>query len=335
MCNFFFISALIFILASTGQAQIPSFPQIISECDYCGCSQGISPLETGSTGIRYEFRSLALGAQYTGSQKQPNPFDESENFTTNQLTLFYHISPEVPITLSVSLPYVSRVAEEAEDNGLLASTKTSGIGDIIFFARYHHHHYSDEATIGLSFGAGIKLPTGRADITGIDGALIDPDLRPGTGTTDILLSISGLWSVDKLGFSGNLDGGIITGRGAQMDSGGYHKYGNWINGDITARYRIVPNDISESNLYLLLGLGAEYRAHETLGSDEIAVSGGSIIYLASGLRYIISTAIAADASIQIPLYQNLGFDPADPSSNQRGQKFRIVAGLQYNIPSHI
>src|SRR5947209_9586250 len=239
-------------------AQLWSIPaqsvQIISECDYCGCAQGILPLETGSTGIRYDFRSLQLGSKYNGSQKQLNPLGEGESFTTNQFTFFYHVSPEVPITFSLSLPYVSRLAEEATDNRILAPKKASGIGDVTAFARYHHHDYSGEATLGLSFGAGVKLATGQTDITQ-DGALIDPDLRPGTGTTDFLFSVSGLWSIYNFGISGNLDGGFITGKGAPMNDGTRHKYGNWINGDITGRYRLAPIDVSEWNIYFLLGLG--------------------------------------------------------------------------------
>jgi hypothetical protein len=331
----FVISICLIFLTQSAYSQTSSLPSdaekdIVSKCDYCGCSQGISPLETGSTGIRYDFRSLSLGAQYHGSEKQKNPLAEGESFITNQFTFFYHLSRELPITFSLSLPYVYRLSTEAEESGAVTSTKSSGIGDIQIFGRYHLHDYAGEATIGLSFGAGVKLPTGQTNVAQ-NGVLIDPDLRPGTGSTDFLLSLSGLWSMYEIGISGNLDGSIITGRGAKMDDGSYHKYGNWINCDITARYRLAPADVSESNLYLLLGLGAEFRGHETLDNKKIAASGGSAVYLAPGLRYIISMAIAADASIQLPLYQNLGFDPSNPDESQRGQKFRIIAGVQYHL----
>jgi hypothetical protein len=333
--KFYFIAPLFFLFSQSGIAQFCRNPldrmNIVSNCDYCQCSQGISPMETGSTGIRYEVRSLYRGAVYFGTDKQPNPHDESETYLTNQLTLSYRIS-ESPITLSLSVPHVVRQSHSVGDAVALPlqTDKGEGIGDITTTIRYNHKHYIDESIIALSIAAGIKLPTGKDDIALPSGDYLDAHLQPGTGTTDFIIGGSGLWSLDRFGIVANLNYNIVSGTGAPSSNKGHHKFGNYFYGDVTVRYRIIPSDISESNLSLLLGIGGEFHAKETLNDVPISASGETIIYITPGIKYILSQSISADALIQLPIYQNLGWDPA-AQENQRGQAYRIIAGLQYTL----
>src|SRR5579872_7303200 len=109
--KFFLAIILLLFFAKVSGAQLCQAPlgglNIVSECDYCGCAQGISPLQTGSTGIRYDIGSLYLNAPYNGSEKQPNPSNNTETFLTNKLTLFYRFSGS-EFTASLSIPYVNR-----------------------------------------------------------------------------------------------------------------------------------------------------------------------------------------------------------------------------------
>ena len=323
------IFVLLFVVAFSGpgkaQLCLPAISgdNVISKCDYCQCSQGISPMETGSTGIRFDIGSLYLGAPYTGSARQPNPDNVNESFLTNRITLSYRISTS-PFTVSLGVPYVVRKSEEPGGNGLpLQTFKADGIGDIVTTVRFNHKHYIDESMVAFSISAGAKLATGKSDLTLLSGGYLDPDLQPGTGTTDMLFGAAGFWSLDRIGVGANATVGIVTGRGAPEAGGQYHKYGNYINGEINARYRIVPAEINESNLSLTLGLGAETRAHETSGGRQIENSGGSIIYIAPGFKYIISASMSADGVVQIPIHQYLG------GNGQLGQNYRILAGMQY------
>src|SRR5258708_4681187 len=113
--KFFPVFFSLFLFATISKAQFcqPSVSglNIISECDYCQCSQGISPFETGSTGIRLEGRSLYRGVAYNGSEKQPNPNDIYESYLTSQLVVNYR-APESPFTFSALIPYVVRQAHD-------------------------------------------------------------------------------------------------------------------------------------------------------------------------------------------------------------------------------
>jgi hypothetical protein len=257
--------------------------------------------------------------------------NQNEIFQTERASFYYRI-PVSPLTASLEIPYVERQSKVPQDDGTLPLTTSSGsgVGDIIARIRYTHQHYIDESTIAYSAAFGIQLPTGQTDIKAPDGGYLDPDLQPGAGTTNFLFGGSIFLSFDRVGFGASASAGILTGKGAPEDSGQFHKYGNFLSGEINFRYRILPAEISESNLSIVLGLGAETRGHETQGRQDIIASGGSLIYLAPGLKYIVSQGISADASFHIPLYQNLGWDPAT-GGFQMGESYRFIAGMQFTL----
>jgi hypothetical protein len=303
----------------------------ISECDYCGCAQGISPLETGATGVRIEYSTLDLNAQYAGSQKQPNPSNQYEVLQTERTSLYYRFAGSA-FTASLEIPYVERHSSVLQDDPTLPlyTSGASGLGDVIGRMRYTVQQYIDESTLAYSASFGVQLPTGRTNIAPPGGGFLDPDLEPGAGTTNLLIGGNAFWSFDRIGFGVNANVGILTGKGAPEDSGQYHKYGNFLNGEINFRYRILPVEISESNLSVTLAIGAETRAHETQGGQDIAASGGTLVFVSPGLKYIISQGIAADASFHIPIYEYFNWDPV-AGDTQFGETYRFVAGLQFSL----
>ncbi|MFI5263307.1 MAG: hypothetical protein ACHQM6_02195 [Candidatus Kapaibacterium sp.] len=328
----FFLATVVFgLLSQHAKAQL--LPSVVSqvpvsECDYCGCAQGISPLETGSTGVRLEYSTLYLNAQYQGSQKQPNPSKQYEVLQAERASFYYRFAGS-PFTASLEVPYVERQSRVVQDPTMpLYTSGASGVGDIIARMRYTHQHYVDESTIAYSASFGIQFPTGKTDIAPSGGGFLDPDLEPGFGTTNFLFGANVFWSFDRIGFGVNASVGILTGKGAPEDSGQFHKYGNFLNGEISFRYRILPADISESNLSITLALGAETRAHETQGGQDITASGGSLVFVTPGLKYIASQSLSADVSFHIPVYENLAWD-AVAGAMQFGETYRIVAGIQF------
>src|SRR5665213_2995982 len=70
-------------------AQLP--PGIYSECDFCGCSMGISPLTMNGSSIRFDTRYTVLSQQYLNGNEITFPTDQSyvsnETFFTNTLDL--------------------------------------------------------------------------------------------------------------------------------------------------------------------------------------------------------------------------------------------------------
>jgi hypothetical protein len=330
----FFAGILVFLFSSESRAQLlPSLvsQDPISKCDYCGCAQGISPLETGSTGARLEYTTLYLGAPYYGSAKQPNPANQNEIFQTERASFYYRLAGS-PFTASLEIPYVERQSQTPQSDASLPlfTLRGTGVGDVIARIRYTHLQYVDESTIAYSTAFGIQFPTGRTDFTDPRGGPLDPDLQPGAGTTNLLFGANIFISFDRIAFGATASAGILTGKGAPEDSGQFHKYGNFLTGEINARYRILPAEMSESNLSIVLALAAETRGHETQGGQDVTASGGTLVYIAPGLKYIVSQGISADISFHIPLYQYLGWDPI-AGAFQMGESYRFVAGMQFTL----
>lgn len=294
--------------------RLPQAPR--SECDYCQCSQGLSPLEAGASGIRFEVRSLSLGNRYQGATKLPNPNGVNESYLTNQLLFFYHIEA-TPLTVVANMPYVIRRARTYPEDGStsIITPIANGVGDVSLLVRAIDQSSWDDALVVLSISAGVKLPTGSTD-RHFGDEFMDIDLQPGSGSVDLLLGGGAIWSMDRTTMGLNLLGGI-TGTGARG-----HRYGDYLNGELSARYRIVPDDVAMSALFATLGIGAETRATEVQDGAVLDDSGGSILYLAPGLQYHLNELLSIDAKIEIPLHQYL-------SGEQFGETYRFVGGLQW------
>src|SRR5882724_5778267 len=112
-----------------GFANRPQLPSVtISECDFCLCSEGISPLEMGKTGIRYDVRYLKMDHQYQDGHFVPNGASEAETYLTNTLTFNYQALPN--FSVSFALPYTSRQMTPVAGLSDEAPIANSGIGDI-------------------------------------------------------------------------------------------------------------------------------------------------------------------------------------------------------------
>ncbi len=340
MKSLFIWVAIIIFLSAGAKAQwcphgIPVAPT--SECDYCIASQGVSPLEAGSSGLRWDVRSLYLGANYSGTTKLPAT-EANETYLTNQLTGFYHLLDG--LCAVVIVPYTIRTAHQpeggepvmisshpkstqpqhaiGETGGALERVTANGLGDIIAMARYTLLQFSGEESQTMfisSVSAGVKLPTGKTDVMH-DGEYLDSHLQPGSGSTDLVLGVSGLMASGRFALAANLLGSI-TGTGARG-----HRFGNYINADLTSRYRLWVGDDDVRSLAATFGLSGELRAHELQDGQEDDDSGGSVIYVAPGLQYFLSQSISFEASFYAPVYHYLG-------GSQLGESYRFMGGVQY------
>lgn len=295
---------------------LPASP--LSECDYCECSQGLTALEAGGSGIRYEVRSLLLGSKYEGSNSIPNPDNLHESYLTNQFTFFYRFS-ETPLTAVVNVPYVVRTASDfPEDGGTkIVSPSANGFGDLSLMLRASDQTSWDDALVVLSATAGVKLPTGSTDRQ-FAGEYMDIDLQPGSGSTDWLAGVGAIWSRERWTFGINALAGF-TGTGVRG-----HRYGNYANADVGARFRLLPDEAASTALFLTFACGGEIRAKETQDGTPIDDSGGSIFFVAPGLRVHFSDVFSFDARAEIPVRQYL-------NGEQFGQSYRLTGGVQWML----
>jgi hypothetical protein len=298
-----------------------------SACEYCLIGQGISPLETQSgAGMRVAQRYSLLDSVYEGTHKRENP-GVTEQYWTTELSGFYSVNDK--LTVLVTLP-----VRETWGDGELATTPSgdpdredisggaTGIGDLSLLGRYTlmSRHTLDASTI-VAGVLGIKLPTGNTDRYGDTGEFLDAHLQLGTGSTDLLVGVSMNHAVGRYAVSANLLASI-AGKGEAGDM--KHQFGDSINYDVTARYRLSPEVSGESAnaLHVSLGINGEYRGKEKLDGATVSDSGGHTIYLTPGLQYQMAAHWVFEGTYQHAVYHDL-------NELQLGENYKLFGAVTY------
>jgi hypothetical protein len=296
------------------QAQSVEPGGVYSACDFCLASQGISPLEAGASGIRVDLRYLHVGTIYLNGSKADNEHQELETHLTQQYSLLLSLSPR--LTLSAIVPVAKRYSEESEEDGRLATGRQFGLADISVLARYKLLVAHDmERTTILSLNAGVKAPTGRTNGRDNQGNLLDAHVQLGTGSTDFLTGGSVMMAWEKFALILNVLGALTT-EGANG-----HRFGNMLNYEGVARYRIMPDDYEGTFVFASLGINGEWRAREVQDGSPVDDSGGNVTYISPGLQIMFTPEFSLEAAYQFPVLHAL-------HGRQLGEDYRIMTGLQ-------
>jgi hypothetical protein len=297
-------------------------------CDFCLLSQGISPLDTmKGTGIKISERYTVLDQVYQGTSEKANPGAKETHWTT-ELTGFYGITPE--FMLMAVVPYKNGMTTgelmQNPDGTLDLDTggagRASGLGDVALMGRYTFlKKETPETTTVMAGVAGVKLPTGGTSARTRSGEFLDSHLQAGTGSTDYLLGLSFSHSLKRFSLSANLLG-TIAGSGKFGTT--EHEFGNSMNYDVTAKYRLIPEAFSPMKPQLFAALGLNGEAREREKEDHVAVpdSGGNTVYLSPGLQLVLAPHWIAELSYQRAIHHNL-------YGTQLGETYKVITGVTY------
>jgi hypothetical protein len=294
-------------------------------CDFCLLSQGISPLDTmKGSGIKISERYTVLDQIYRGTDKQLNQ-GVKEAHSTTEVTGFYGITPEFMLLAVVPYKYGKTTGDPMPDGtpDTTMAGNASGFGDVAFLGRYTFlKKETPDITTVLAALAGVKFPTGRTNARTADGMMyLDSHLQPGTGSTDYLLGLSFSHSLARFSVSANLLGTI---PGSGTFGATQHEFGNSLNYDVTAKYRLVPGEFTpmKPQLFAALGINGEARAREKEDHVTVPDSGGNTVYLSPGLQLVLAPHWIADLSYQHAIYHNL-------YGTQLGETSKVVTGVTY------
>jgi hypothetical protein len=292
----------------------PGLPGSFNACDFCLASQGISPLEVGSSGMRIDVRYLSVGTLYRDGSRATNSDQELESHLTQQYTLFFALDNS--FSLSAVVPVPRRHSEQVTSQGEMITGNQFGLGDVSLLVRFKPLVTHDvEATYILSLVGGVKLPTGKTDGHDSQGGLLDAHVQLGTASTDILAGGSGFATTERFTFIVNLLGSY-TGKGANG-----HQFGNSLNYDATVRYRTWPEEYDFPQVFLTLSLIGELRGRETQDRTIDPNSGGNVLYASPGLQVFITPGLTFELSYQQPFVHTL-------NGQQLGEDFRLISGMQ-------
>lgn len=298
-------------------------------CDYCILSTGISPLDTiKGSGMRVNSRYTLMDKTYKGTEEIKTAGRPKEEFWTTEITGFFGVTEDftvlgvVPLKRNKMRGHLHvRGDGELEIHG--DKGNESGLGDIAVLGRLSLlRRHSLDSTTTVAALAGVKLPTGKTDgRTEAGDEFLDAHMQLGTGSTDLLVGLSASHAVQRLTLLANLLGSV-TGDGR---SGGVeHNYGNLLNYDMGAKYRVYPGayPAAQGQLFLAMSVNGELRQRETNEGVEDKNSGGHTAYLSPGIQLVLAQRWVLEAAYSQAVYHNL-------YGTQTGERFKTNAGVTY------
>ncbi|MBI5234994.1 MAG: hypothetical protein HY886_01955, partial [Deltaproteobacteria bacterium] len=133
--------------------------------------------------------------------------------------------------------------------------------------------------------------------------------------------LSASHAVQRLTLLANLLGSVTgDGRSGEVE----HNYGNILNYDIGAKYRVYPYVVAPANaqLFLAMSINGELRQRETNEGVEDKNSGGHTAYLSPGIQLVLGQNWVVEAAYSQAVYHNL-------YGAQTGERFKTNAGVTY------
>ena len=226
----------------------------------------------------------------------PAHHDEVRTLNKNWFaTADYGFSAEWGATLVV--PIVNREHEHIHNHRgeqIVERWSFTDLGDMRLTGRWQRANTPDAdhaSTFGATFG--LKLPTGKFDVTNAEGEPAERSLQPGTGTTDLILTGYFREALP------NLDSSWFAQVGAQLplNSRDQYKPGNQFGVDAGWRYDATDK------LGLMLQANFRWKGRDSGAEAEPEDSGGRSVTLAPGLSYSFTPNVQLYGYVQLPIYQ--------------------------------
>lgn len=264
-------------------------------CDVCGCSIGgnyfgiLPGFQRHFIGLRWfsESSNTALSSKAL----QAGDFHSSEQFQS--LDLMARFNPSHRWQALLVAPYRNY---RQTDSG--NSSQSKGLGDVSLMANYILFNTGDSIKYRwrqtLSVGGGIKLPTGQNKIAASDGALLHPNLQPGTGSTDFLLSAA--YTLRRKGWGGTADM-LLRLNTANKQS---YLFGNHLSGSVKLFYWTNLGQVA-----LLPNAGIFMDAAQANRDNNVRIDGSEGIsnFATLGLDAYFGH-FSAGANFQPPVWQS-------------------------------
>lgn len=259
---------------------------------------GLRPISVGDLyfDLTYDYntqRSLLSGSEVLDDNRRAR--------NTNALLLrgSYGLTDKLAVTGMVSwINEIENVEAFAGDNRFSAT----GIGDALLIAQYN---LIQKQFVNLLFGTGVKFPLGRTDIRDPEtGLLLNPDLQPGSGSWDLILSArfekQHVWK-DNLTFIAELTSRLNT-EADRFEGQQAYQFGREYRLNIGFRDRyLVGHLLIDPTLNFL------YRRSEAdqVRGSTVPNTGGHWVHMTPGVNWQTTPAFTVGAAVGIPLYRNL------------------------------
>jgi hypothetical protein len=289
-----------------------ALPRFARACSVCGCGD---PLLTSSdpAAITGQLR-LQVDTEYlrvdAGNEETPALTDELTQWSY-RFNVVYR--PLDALSLTVTLPVVSKAIRAAGGGTSTSTSDATGLGDVEIAARYAGWR-SVQLGIGrvqeFALTAGTSLPTGPNDLSS-GGERIDEHGQPGTGAWGPFAGVHYRFEEGKwLGFAS------LSGR-VHSENGHQYTYGSALLWSVHGQYFPVKRVAVD------LGVDGRYAAVDTSAGETVVNTGGTVVSAAPGVYVNAAGGAWLFVRGQIPFYKKFRGD--------QDQLPSVVTGVQYLV----
>ncbi len=236
-------------------------------------------------------------------------------------------------TAFISIPYVRNTMdmEMGMSMGMGMGTKwmdhtmtpIQELGDVTVMGLYHYYLRGGGIKSDiLTFGLGVKTPTGSATVRGSSGRFIHAHMQPGTGSWDPLFSL--MYTKDMAPF---LLQGDLTYQLTTRNRDGY-EFGDSFTANVTGRYAVTSSfNLTAAATYLHVNRADDRDDNYTDPTslmDDPDNTGGDSIWLSPGIkvRPFKNNPTAIDLKAQFPVWERV-------NGIQLVSTYRILAGITF------
>ncbi len=274
-----------------------------SACESCSCAlarAGADPI--------YQSDRAFFDVTFEGQNWNTRPaedvhelHEEGHHVHNKTHEEFYHfnlgVHPTEEVTLFGELAYIVRDSIEIEEHDRLGEKETSkGLGDMKLSGiwRFWRGHGNFLGLLG-----GVKLPTGSTEEENSQGTLFEPELQPGSGSTDASVGSVFQLALEPWVVHGNV---VYT-----FKSEGDHdfEFGDLFSSYTSLDWLINPD---AKGIRVTLGADLNWQIEDKQKEEgaQIEDSGGATVLMGPSLKIQLNDQVVLLGNFLLPAYQNLG-----------------------------
>lgn len=275
---------------------LAGFSSYLNACDICGLSGssnyfGILPNPHWNfAGFRYQYRSFH--SSHSSLLGENGKIESDEFYNTTQVWGRY--TPIENLQVYAFIPYNHFNKNE---NGKRSTL--SGLGDISLLVNLLVLNTSDNKSSIfkhiLQVGAGIKLPSGKSNLSGTDQE-INSNFQSGTGSFDFPVNLIYTLAYKKTGINTEFTYQFNT-----ANKQGY-KFGNRLSSSMSFYYQTA---FKKTNILPSIGLNFEESEINTKDYVIQLYTGGQALYTNIACEISINS-FSLGVNYQHPIWQNIG-----------------------------
>lgn len=255
---------------------------------------------TFSADIRFDYTSFdsLSDSDIRGKVGRAGGIDLLDSASLTTLSVGYGVVENFQLGLSLGY-YSATGASEVEGEGNELETSTfdpDGITDMALSGKYRFYR----GPLGqFAFIGGLKIPTGRHEVTNSAGERVEPSATAGSGSWDFVTGTAySTFLTSRL----TLDASALYTFRTEHDD---FRLGNRADAGLAFAYRFNDDIKRYPQTSAFIEANLRHLSKSEDGGSNDPNTGGTTFFVSPGLRFRFSPSIAFSIAVQVPVAQDL------------------------------